>query len=77
MRVILVNAQGTTATLQCITSGWIQRAHLNSVKFLKPPFTKALCEDWANIIHEEESNFQQLARPRSSVAASDVGSRNL
>ena len=57
MRVQYTGPKGNTATLMDVVTGYVQRSHLDRVRFLKPPMTPGLKNEWIHILKEEHRHF--------------------
>lgn len=74
MRIIAVNNEGTTGTLQCLASGWTTTAHIKRIKILKRPLTAELNEDWSEVINSEKVLQDVLTNRIQRPGAKSVGS---
>lgn len=60
MRVVITNAEGTSATLNCPTTGFTTRAYIDRIRFLDKPTTPAMKEHWRTVCNNEKDVFSNL-----------------
>ena len=60
MRVIFTNGERTTATVQCMATGWVTRVHLRRTAFLRKPQSAEMLADWGEVMNAEKTLLQVL-----------------
>jgi transposase InsO family protein len=87
MRVLQVNSTATTATVQCITSGYTTQVHILRTKKIKEPLTEKMKTEWTKIFDSESDGFKEMSSkfrhleeqfsPSLDLEAKELGARDV
>jgi hypothetical protein len=78
MRVTHLNIYATTATVQCLSSGYTTQTHVKRTKLIAPHMTDKLKNEWESVMKSEKTAYQILSsRYRDTTCSNEIQIPNL